>query len=197
MGTLAFDAAGNLYGTTLSGGTHLLGAVFQLTPSNDSWNESVIHSFNPPSDGEGPIAGVTIDATGNLYGTTQDAGEFNWGTVYQLSPTGSSWNFTVLHAFGGSGDGGLIFAGVALDTQGSLYGAASEGGAHSLGRIFKLSSSGGTWTETVLHDFAQLSDGAFPEGTPLLASNGHIYGTTAGGGSGCRSGCGVVYEIAP
>jgi uncharacterized repeat protein (TIGR03803 family) len=87
---LIFDASGNLYGTTLNGGVHGLGTVFELTlTAGGGWTETVLHNFNHNGrDGYNPhYAGLIFDASGNLYGTTYYGGVLNYGTVFELTPT--------------------------------------------------------------------------------------------------------------
>jgi uncharacterized repeat protein (TIGR03803 family) len=140
------DAAGNLYGTTEAGGPRNYGTVFRLSPSGD---ETVLYWFQGGMDGAYPEAGVILDAAGNLYGTTEAGGAYNWGTAFQLSPGGAE---TVLHSFeGGPSDGAQPHgAGVVLDAAGSLYGTTPYGGTRNLGLVFQLSPGG---LETVLHLF--------------------------------------------
>ncbi len=133
------DAAGNLYGTTQVGGASNQGVVFKLDPSG---NVTLLHSFaGPPHDGTDPLGGVTRDAAGNLYGTTNLGGivsractNLGCGIVYKLDPAG---NLTVLHRFSGS-DGRNPYAGVTLDSAGNLYGTTFYGGAYDLGVVFKI-----------------------------------------------------------
>jgi uncharacterized repeat protein (TIGR03803 family) len=139
-GSLIFDSAGNLYGTTLIGGTSGYGTAFELSPrasGNGTWTETVLHNFLTNGDGNSPLANLIFDKQGNLFGTDWWGGEFGTydGTVFQLTPPsslGGEWTETTLHSFGsdnGSSDdgseprGGLIFG---LD--GALYGTASQGG---------------------------------------------------------------------
>ena len=118
-----FDAAGNLYGTTLNGGIHGYGTVFELTPSGGIWTERVLHSFNVNgSDGALPFSGLVFDRFGNLYGTTYYGGIHNrfdqgCGTVFELTPNGSGgWAEKVLHSFNDNGtDGSSPYAGLTLD----------------------------------------------------------------------------------
>ncbi len=107
---LIVDAAGNLYGTTFSGGTHGEGIVFELSPMpGGGWSETVLHNFNHDgSDGAGPQSGLIFDAAGNLYGTTALGGTYTYfgGTVFELSPVpGGGWTETVLYSFGYGMDG--------------------------------------------------------------------------------------------
>ena len=107
-GQLLRDAKGNLYGTTVGGGTHGAGTVFELSPNSDgTWSESILYSFTYGADGGLPVSGLVMDGPGNLYGTTQQGGIFNHqcstgcGTVFELSPSASGWTYTVLHSFTG------------------------------------------------------------------------------------------------
>jgi uncharacterized repeat protein (TIGR03803 family) len=126
---LTFDAAGNLYGTTLGGGTHGYGVVFKLTPSaSGTWTESVLHSFTGGSDGGLPWGGVIFDTAGNLYGTANDRGNpactFGCGVVFKLIPTPKGWTETVLHSFAGVGK--YPEASVIFDPAGNIYGTTSN-----------------------------------------------------------------------
>src|ERR1700685_228283 len=191
-----FDAAGNLYGTTLAGGNAGMGTVFKLSPGqNGKWTETVLHSFNG-SDGANPYAGVTFDASGNLYGTTFSTAN-GVSTVFRLKPGATGkWIHTVLHTFNGK-DGAQAYAGVSVDGQGSLYGATAGGGAYSWGVIYKLSPrTDGEWTETILHSF-NVEDGANPDAAPVFDATGNLYGTTFQGGNSKSCGCGTVFKLSP
>jgi uncharacterized repeat protein (TIGR03803 family) len=205
-----FDSAGNLYGTTLSGGTYGQGTVYRLAPSQSGWVETILHSFQGGSDGAQPIGRLIMDRAGNLYGTTTgwSYGRNNGGggSVFELSPSGGSWTFTSRYAWGGPGGGGP-YGNLAMDAAGNLYGAASGHGAYSEGVVFELTPGDGGWIYTDLHDFnaVSLGDGSFPAGGVTLDTNGNLYGTTMSGGSyggdfqycGLNFGCGIVWEITP
>jgi len=197
-----FNQAGNLYGTTYTGGEGnclqiTCGVVYKLTPSNGGWTESVLYSFTGGSDGGNPYAGVIFDQASNLYGTTWFGGlncsGGSCGLVYELTPSNGGWTESVPHYFTGS-DGANPYAGVIFDQAGNLYGATPFGGAYEAGAVFKLTPSSGGWTYTSLHDFTGGSDGWKPWGGVVLDQSGNIYGTTAGGGA---YGYGVVWEITP
>ncbi len=197
---LVFDKAGNLYGTTESGtGSSAGGTVFELSPGVSGWTEKIIFQFDVAGNsqtGNAPQAGVAFDANGNLYGTTGFGGPHFMGDVFELSPsTGGMWTETILHTFG-RGDGNSPDAGVIVDGSGNLYGTTYMGGKANVGTVYELSpSSGGTWTEKILHDFQAASgDGANPETGLVMDSHGYLYGTTAGGGMGRF---GTVFQVKP
>jgi uncharacterized repeat protein (TIGR03803 family) len=204
------DSAGNLYGTTENGGAFLKGTVFKLSPaSGGSYTETVLHSFTEGSDGGGPFAGVILDSAGNLYGTTAyggnliDCGNFGCGTVFKLSPaSGGAYTETVLHAFTSGADGWDVVGGLVFDSAGNLYGTTVEGGSTSYcngygcGTVFKLSpASGGSYTETVLYSFTNVTDGDSPYAGVVLDSVGNLYGTTIYGGASGPTGAGTAFEI--
>jgi uncharacterized repeat protein (TIGR03803 family) len=192
---LVFDSAGNLYGTAADGGTGN-GVVFKLTHSASGWIESVLFSFAGSPDGANPSSAVTFDGNGNLYGTTLDGGA-GFGTVYQLTPSGSGWAEKVLYAFQNSNDGAIPYAGIALDPDGNLYGATFFDGAYGGGAVFELMPSNGNWSFSVIYSPDVEEGGA--AGTLARSSNGTLYGTLfSGGGQGCSGyGCGSVFQLAP
>jgi len=196
---LIFDTAGHAYGTTLYGGTQSRGTVFQLSLSSDgTWAETVVYSFAAGNDGFNPLAGLTLDANGNLYGTTWQGGAFGGGTVFQITPSGKGkWTERVLHSFGSGKDGWSLSAGVIFDASGSLYGTTNEGGIFDAGTIFRLTpGSHGQWTETLLFSFGSVN-GTNAVSAVALDAAGNLYGTTAlGGPSTCGStSCGTVFEL--
>jgi uncharacterized repeat protein (TIGR03803 family) len=201
---LIADKVGNLYGTTIAGGSGGGGTVFKVTPDG---TETVLHSFQGGSDGYEPTAAVIIDKRGNLFGTTVLGGssaECNGsndgcGTVFEVKSDGEE---KVLYAFQGGTDGGLPYSGLIADKAGNLYGTAAEGGVvcegftQGCGTIYRLAPDG---TETVLYAFAGGSDGMYPDGTLIGDKAGNFYGTTnlGGAGVGCGSGCGTVFKLSP
>ena len=210
---LIVDAAGNLYGTTFSGGTYnYYGTVFELSPTlGGGWSETVLHNFSDDgTDGWGPQSGLVFDAAGNLYGTTSGGGTYNGGTVFEMSPMlGGGWTETVLHSFGSGTDGaGAIYASLIFDAAGNLYGTTSSGGTDicpqfGCGTVFELMpTGGGTWTEAVLYNFHRGSDGHVPSAALIMDAAGNLYGTTYEGGTGnCLNGnihgCGTVFKLTP
>ena len=195
-GSLVFDPAGNLYGTTYVGGADNYGTVFELSPhGNGGWTKSVLHSFNG-NDGGSPWDGVIFDAAGNLYGTTYVGGADNFGTVFELSPnTDGSWTEKVLHSFNGN-DGRAPWDGVILDAAGNVYGTTYWGGTDNYGTVFELSpNANGRWTEKVLHSFKNdRKDGALPYAELVLDQTGNLYGTTSAGGT---KEDGIVFQLSP
>ena len=206
MAGLIFDAAGNLYGTTYNGGTGAEGTVFELSPNGDgTWAEKVIHNFFVNfhvNDGENPAAGLILDATGNLYGTTYQGGSAGHGAVYELSPNGGGgWTEKLLHSFqvgGNNRDGSNPMGGLIFDTAGNLYGTTYNGGTAIEGTAFELSpNGGGGWTEKVIHNFFvnfHVNDGENPASGLIFDAAGNLYGTTYHGGS---TGHGAVFELSP
>ena len=139
-GSLVIDGRGNLYGTTYQGGPLNYGIVFELSPnSGGQWTEKILHGFKG-MDGEGPEAGLAIDASNNLYGTTVLGGIYDWGTAFELTPTtDGEWNFTVLHNFGDSRqDAEEPWAALILDPAGNVYGTTYLGGAAGRGTVFEI-----------------------------------------------------------
>jgi uncharacterized repeat protein (TIGR03803 family) len=199
-GHLIFDAAGNLYGTTV-------GTAFELTPStNGKWTEKVLHQFSCCNDGYDAAPGLTFDAAGNLYGTTFDGGGsyLEAGTVFKLTPNSDgSWTESLLYSFTDEADGGFPEASVIFDGVGNLYGTTSVGGAYGAGVVFKLTpNSDGSWTESVVYSFTG-PDGGSPFSDLIFDASGNLYGTTYGGGSysgqcgNNHNGCGVVFKLTP
>jgi uncharacterized repeat protein (TIGR03803 family) len=185
---LVFDQAGNLYGTTVRGGTHCCGTIFELTPnSHGSWEETVLHNFTGGNDGGGPYAGVIFDQEGSLYGTTTGGGTHIYGTVFKLTPeSDGSWKEKVLHNFTGGNDGEQPQAGLIFDQAGNLYGTTVLGGAFGAGTAFKLTPKpDGSWTESVLYSFCAVvdcRDGLYPSASLIFDKAGNLYGTTEAGG---------------
>jgi uncharacterized repeat protein (TIGR03803 family) len=190
------DAKGNLYGVTMDGGEDGLGAVYELRPQqNGSWTEALLYSFlNNGGDGFAPTSSLVLDAQGNLYGMTRQGGSANDGTVYELTPTSNgAWKETILHDFNcnTAGDGCLPDAFLIFDQAGNLYGetiagACPQGAGTGCGVVFKLSPDGGSWNESILHQFASGFDnkkeGSNPGGGLVWDKAGNLYGVCSSGG---------------
>ena len=186
---LVLDAAGNMYGTTFSGGVNDFGTIFKVTSTGA---ETVVYSFASVAggvDGTHPIAGLFIDKkNGILYGTTLSGGSTNNGTVFSFNPaTGIQ---SVLYSFQGGADGYLPYSGV-VRVGTNLFGMTNAGGASGYGTIYKLTAAG---KKTILHDFNSAFptlDGSFPYAS-LVLYKGVLYGTTTGGGA---NNVGTVFSI--
>jgi len=207
LGGLTFDVAGNLYGTTSTGGANGGGIVFELSPgANGTWTYSVLYNFCSTSgcpDGAHPVGSPIFDAAGNLYGTTLYGGApgtFGYGVVFELAPSGGTWTQTVLHTFEGP-DGAEPNAPLVFDNAGNLYGTTGGGGKgcyypYACGVAFELTPGGGTWTETILHGFndgPKAKDAGGPSGGLIFDTAGNLYGVTFG----VWNGRGALYEITP
>jgi len=169
------DSAGNLYGATETGGNAGVGVIYRLDAAGDF---RVLYQF--PGRGfdgyEGfPNAGVVLDSEGNIYGTTPYGGVE--GMIYKLDAAGQE---TTLYNFQGAPGGTKPIAGVTLDSAGRLYGATQGGGAVNWGVVYRVDSAG---HETAIYSFTGGADGASPESTPVVDSQGNVYGTALGGGS--------------
>jgi len=200
IGPLVEDSAGNLYGTTQSGGTSGLGSVFKVDKTG---KETVLYSFTGGSDGCAPDAGLTMDTSGNLYGVTIQGGNgfcnSGYGVAFKLNTTGKE---TVLHTFGGA-DGAYPSSVLLLDSVGNFYGVTEAGGTSiacggGCGTVFEMSHSG---RYTVLYSFCSLNnscdDGEGPTGKLARDSSGNLYGTAYFGGKSthCNGTCGVAFKL--
>jgi uncharacterized repeat protein (TIGR03803 family) len=210
-GGLILDKSGNLYGP-IGPGKYGNGAITEIVRGSDGWTEDVLYSFCPKApcvDGDAPYAGLTWDATGNLYGTTEFGGRSSpdYGTAFELkyNPDGT-WQHLLLHSFPSfPGDGEVVYAGLVLDGAGNLYGATNSGGGHGCGQtltcgtVFKLSpTSNSRWKETIVYRFPNPSDGFSPGASLVFDQAGNLYATTALGGiNACANGCGVVFKLTP
>ena len=224
VAALVSNAAGRLYGTTQAGGAHSKGTVFELTPNaaktkwaanaaKTKWTETVLYSFCAQNctDGFHPLAGLIMDRTGRLYGTTDASGGKNrFGTVFELAPNmaKTKWTETVLYSFGAHPSDGSFPNGLTIDAKGALYGTASSGGSHDeAGVVFEVSPNAAKtkWTETILYDFCARSAGGEPcvdgyqtNSGLVMDAAGHLYGTTIEGGAypGTNGkGGGTVFEL--
>lgn len=193
--SLIFDSAGNLYGTTSQGGIYGAGTVFKLTPgSKGDWSETIIHTFvGYPYDGASPVANLTMDGAGNLYGTTEYGGNadicgdqyntISCGMVFELSPVGDHWNETVLHNFQGGNDGCGPEGGLIFDQSGNLYGTTVSDGGNGYacdgpGTAFMLSpAQDGSWTENIIYGFSGVADFGNPSSSLIFDPAGNLYGT--------------------
>jgi uncharacterized repeat protein (TIGR03803 family) len=178
-------------------------AALLLVISATQWMQAqtftVLYTFKGQPDGAYPVAQLTRDANGNLYGTTGGGGTYGYGTVFKLSPRGEE---TVLYSFAGGTDGESPYGGVVQDAEGNLYGTTNGGGypecdyGYGCGTVFKVDKHG---KESVLYRFGTMPDGNFPEHETLCLDHaGNLYGTTGyGGDSNCDPGygCGIAFKL--
>ena len=205
-GNLVFDSAGNLYGTTGDQYDPSLITVFQLSPNSDgSWTENVLWTATGGSDPLNIRAGVTFDASGNLYSTSQYGGAFGCGTVFKLTHNSNgTWSESNLVDFDCGSTGANAIGGVTFDKAGNLYGSTINGGDFGNGLIFQLTpNSDGSWIENVLHHFTGGNDGAYPD-HPFLVfdASGTLYGSAALGAQGVcplfgSKKCGTLFKLTP
>ncbi|HTZ70761.1 MAG TPA: choice-of-anchor tandem repeat GloVer-containing protein [Acetobacteraceae bacterium] len=223
-GNLVAGPNGVLYGVTATGGASGNGTVFQLDrprQGSGQWSVTTLYSFAGGSDASAPN-NLTMDAVGNLYGTSNAGGGsgvctnnsvvIGCGTVFELSPVaGGGWSELVLYAFQGPTDGQQPM-GVSFDSAGNLYGFGFIGGPGACsfagipfgcGTAFKLSPvEGAGWSFSLLYAFKNDADSDGPFGPPLIDSQGALYGETGGGGRrapACApaTGCGEVFRLVP
>jgi uncharacterized repeat protein (TIGR03803 family) len=200
------DSSGNFLGVAGFGGTVNsscgragCGILFKLTPGAGGWSLSVIYSFSGGSDGANPKAPLVFGMQGNLFGTAAGGGSVQCnggcGTVFELSPNGSGWNFSDVYSF--SGPDGEYPHGILFDAAGDLFGVAYGGDPNCLsdgcGVLFKLVPDSNNWTETVLYKFKGTTDGEFPSAV-IMDDAGNLFGTAQGGGA---HNLGTIFEFTP
>jgi uncharacterized repeat protein (TIGR03803 family) len=210
---LTIDAAGNLYGTTSTGGNggHGRGTVFKLKHAGSGWVLNVLHTFSGGSDGDGPQGRVALARDGTLYGTTMIGGgggclSFGCGTVFHLMPPPSApksvltpWNVTIIHSFNGT-DGFEPQGDLTFDQAGNIYGTTLYGGATECnssgligcGTVYELTPSGGGWTETVLYAPQDQGDGTEPVDGVVFDPSGNLYGAFQSNGP---FNWGLIYQL--
>jgi uncharacterized repeat protein (TIGR03803 family) len=220
--SLVADAAGNLFGTTTSGGAHNFGTAFELRRNGTKYKFERIYSFCVEAackDGQTPSSKLIVDVNGNLYGTTLQGATGGGGLVFKLvpNPAHSKWTFETLHEFCGRPDcsdafkrgyeprSGLTYRGAELGTlydgASPLFGTTYHGGVSGVedGTIYQLSAAAGSrkLRKAVLYKFCSQSncaDGANPNSDLVFDSRGNLFGTTPLGGD---AGVGVVFELSP
>jgi uncharacterized repeat protein (TIGR03803 family) len=200
QGGLAFDGNGNIYGTTALGGFYGGGVVFEVSPPaqrGGAWTEKSLHSFGSGLDGFFSLAGVAVDADGNLFGTTEYGGDYNsycqsgCGTVYELSPAAHrTWTYSIIQAFNGRTDGATPRDPLIFDASGNLFGTVLEGqgdpNAGYGGDAFELirpAKKSRSWTENVIYLFPQYPfDAGYSSAGLVFDRAGNLYGTSQNGG---------------
>jgi len=195
---------GALYGTTFQGGIENQGTVFEVQPPPRAcntaicyWNETVIHLFSGEGDdGFYPFYGIlSFDQAGNLYGTTLDGGAYDYGEVFELSPSSGGWSFSAPVSFQYSNNGAWSpYYGVIIDPAGNLYGTTWYGGTAEAGTVYEASPSGGTWTENTLYSFPSINGESAQPTALIMDQSGNLYGTAWSTGGASR---GSVFELTP
>jgi uncharacterized repeat protein (TIGR03803 family) len=173
-GLIAQGRDGNLYSTSLIGGTQGRGTVFKITQAGDL---TVLYNFPDPSNGQNPRGGLTLGTDGNLYGTTSGGGTSEVGDIFKITPSG---RLIVLYNFTGQNDGGNPYAPPVEGSDGNLYGTTSYSQVQGCGAVYKITPSG---VLSTLHTFVG-SDGCFPLAPLVQGVDGDFYGTTSLGGDG-------------
>jgi uncharacterized repeat protein (TIGR03803 family) len=191
LGGLTMDDEGNLYGTTESGGSASCGCgvVFKISPDGI---ETILHEFSGPDGSQPSRETLTLDDSGNLYGTTYAGGTAGgWGVIFKIAPDGTE---TVLYSFTGNSDGGYPLGGVIRDLAGNLYGtttcAPCSGTSIGNGVVYRLAPDG---TYTVRHTFTADDDAAVPFAGLLHGKRHSFYGTSYFGGG--TDGLGTIFEV--
>jgi uncharacterized repeat protein (TIGR03803 family) len=191
-GSLIQALDGNFYGTAWQGGPNGFGTVFTITPNGIF---TMLHAFDS-TDGALPYAGLVQGSYGDFYGVTEEGGAYSYGTVFKITPGGK---LTTLHSFSGGADGDTPISTLIQATDGNFYGTASYDGLYpNFGTVFKITRTGEL---TTLQNFDS-TDGSYPYGALVQATNGEFYGATFGGGSAeghkgnCNYfGCGTVFSL--
>jgi uncharacterized repeat protein (TIGR03803 family) len=199
LSALVADGTGAFYGATYGGGDPICecGVVYKLTPSSSGYAKTTLYRFLGQDDGAFPqVQGsIVVDQSGDLIGVTCEGGRANAGTVYQLTPSGSTYTERVLYFFRNRHDGGCPWARVTLGSDGNIYGTTADGGTQKGGTIFALTPNGSAYTEKTLY--------AFPSGSWSAAGlvqdkHGNLYGSTQyGANQACDRGCGMIFELRP
>lgn len=190
--TLTLDAAGNLYGFEFAANAN--GSIFKITPDGIFSVAYNFCSLSNCADGSGPVGSLIIDKAGNFYGATNRGGQFNQGTVFELT---AEYAESVLYSFTGGSDGGNPVGKLTQDAAGNMYGVTYAGGttaSSAYGTVFKITPRG---VQSVLYSFCQLTncaDGARPDGALVLDNIGNLYGTTILGGI---HNAGVAFKVTP
>lgn len=198
---VALDDAGNLYGTTFTGGPKDAGTVFRLTPSGGGWTINLLYNL-------GAAGGIVLDNPGNVY-TPLGPGDYIGGAVAELSPGPNGWTYTALYSFCAHKpqcwDGILPQGLLVWDAAGNLYGTTPQGGIRppqcgqqlGCGVVFQMKHGrDGTWIYHVLYRFGSFpGDAQVPNGGVLVDSAGSVYGTTLYGGPNYLQG--TLFKLSP
>ncbi|MGA2372868.1 MAG: choice-of-anchor tandem repeat GloVer-containing protein [Candidatus Korobacteraceae bacterium] len=189
---VTLDSAGDVLGTTSAGGTSGYGTIFELSKGH-SWAETIVYNFQNQDDGSVVYAGLIADGLSNFYGAATQGGSQGGGSIFELTPAGSGWNFTPIQSLEGTGISGT-FRNLLLSSSGTLYGTTHCDGSNNAGTVYELvPGSGGTWTYSLLYNFTGGTDGLYSFSNLVMYAN-RLYGTTNQGGA---YGYGDVFAVFP
>jgi uncharacterized repeat protein (TIGR03803 family) len=188
---VTLDSAGDVLGTTSAGGSSGYGTVFELSKANN-WAETVVYNFTNQNDGAVPYAGLIADGHGNFYGAATEGGVQGGGSIFELTPSGSGWNFAAIQSLPGSGISGT-FRNLMLSPTGILYATTHCDGQNDAGTVYELVHGSGGWNYTQLYTFTGGTDGLYSFSNLVMYAN-RLYGTTNQGGI---YGQGVVFAVLP
>jgi uncharacterized repeat protein (TIGR03803 family) len=187
-GVLAQDAdTGDLYGTTIDGGSAGCGAIFQLSKSSGTWSLTTLHSFSGGSDGCRPLQLRMGPKRNTMVGITISDN----GTVFELKKAHGTWSYSVIHSFGGGEDGVFPYD-LDIASDGTVYGVTDRGGIFDDGVAFELTPRRKGWSYKLLYTFTGGTDGNRPVGITFDERTGTVYGTTTYGGT---SGFGTLFKL--
>jgi uncharacterized repeat protein (TIGR03803 family) len=196
QGGLVLASSGEIFGTTLKGGSYGAGTLYRLNPptNKSAWTETTLWNFGSGADAANPGSTLVLGPNGQVYGSAYAGGSYGAGAIFAISQDGPGGPVTeaVLWSFTGGADGAYPAA-LTGDSSGRLYGVATEGGTYGLGTIFSISPSGGPSPLDVLWSFAGEADGGYP--TSLVPSGSDSFAGTVVVGSD-RNSNGAVYSLA-
>ncbi len=190
---VSLGADGTLVGTSVFGGKHGDGDVYELTPDGSGYTETILHTFGGGVDGSKPDGNVVANSQGDLFGVTTVGGADQQGTAYELVPSGSGYIATVIHTFTGGADGSQPIGTPVLNTSGDLFGVTQFGGTTDGGVAFEISPTKTGYREHVLHDFS--FGAALPQAGLSMAEDGTLFGTGYGAGNVHTDG--LVFRLRP
>jgi uncharacterized repeat protein (TIGR03803 family) len=206
---LVLGETGHLYGS-MGAGDYGGGAISELIHGSKGWSLKTLYSFCDPNCGygEGPLAPLSWDAAGNLYGTTyfggngppKCLGSLGCGVAFKMTPNhDGGWTYHVIHRFANfKTDGQYPYGGLTVDRAGNVYGTTTEGGKFGNGTVFEFTpTTGGHWKQAVLYDFPNIYLGGAPGGNLVFDLAGNLYGTAGGGNLSCPQTCGVIFKLTP